>query len=144
MSIEEANKALVRRFIEYINNDNSAPIDEFVTSDYSYHNPSMREVKDLAAIKQLNAMIASAFPDMHFTIEDIVAEGEKVVYRYSARGTHQGHFMGIAPTGKEVTLSGIVISRIINGKLREDWECADELGLMQQLGAVPQLSQSRE
>jgi predicted ester cyclase len=83
-------------------------------------------------------MTATAFPDNHFTLEDMVAEGDKVVWRYSATGTHKGDFMGIVASGKHVTTSGIVISRVVNGKLQEDWECADELGLMQQLGVVPQ------
>src|SRR5215468_1895953 len=98
MSVEDDNKALMRRLIERINTDNSAPIDELVASNYAYHNPSLPEVKDLAGVKQLNATVYGAFPDMRFTIEDMVAEGEKVVYRYSSRGTHKGDFIGIAPT----------------------------------------------
>jgi predicted ester cyclase len=81
-------------------------------------------------------MTASAFPDNHFTIEDMVAEGDKIVWRYSATGPHKGDFMGVSASGKQVTTSGIVISRVVNGKLQKDWECADELGLMQQLGVV--------
>jgi predicted ester cyclase len=71
----------------------------------------------------------------------MVAEGDKVVYRYSATGTHThtGDFKGITATGKQITAAGIVISRIVNGRLWEDWECADEMGLMHQLGVIPQL-----
>ena len=133
----EEKKAFVRRFAEFINKDVLAPIDEFFATTYVYHNPAMPEVKDLAGVKHFNAMAYSAFPDIQFTIEDMVAEGDKVVYRYSARATHKGAFMGIAGTGKRVTVEGVVISRIVGGKFHEDWENMDMLGLMQQLGVVP-------
>jgi steroid delta-isomerase-like uncharacterized protein len=135
------NKTLVRRFFEFINKDNLAPIDEFFASTYVYHNPSMPEVKDLAGVKQFNAMAYCAFPDVQFTIEDMVGEGDKVVYRYSAPATHKGDFMGIAATDKQVTVTGIVISRVVDGKFQEDWEWMDMLGFMHQLGMVPQPAQ---
>jgi predicted ester cyclase len=138
MSVEEDNKARVRRFIDFINNDNSAPIDEFFATSYTYHNSSMPEVKDLSGVKAFNAMAYNAFPDIRFTIEDMVAEGDKVVYRASARGTHKGEFMGIAPTSKQITVTSIVISRIAHGKFQEDWESLDGIYLLQQLGAIPQ------
>ena len=131
------NKAFVRRFVAFINKDVLVPIDEFFATSYVYHNPSMPEVKDLGGVKQFNAVAYSAFPDIQFTIEDMVAEGDKVVYRYSARATHKGDFMGVAGTGKQVTVEGVVISRIVGGKFQGDWENMDMLGLMQQLGAVP-------
>jgi predicted ester cyclase len=115
-----------------------APIDEFFAPNYTYHNPSMPDVKDLSTVKEFNAMAYSAFPDIQFTIEDMVAEGDKVVYRASARGTHKGEFMGIAPTGKQVTFTSIVISRIANGKFQEDWESLDGMYVLQQLGVIPQ------
>jgi predicted ester cyclase len=85
-------------------------------------------------------MTSAAFPDLHFTIEDLIAEGDKIVYRYSATGTHKGNLNGIEATGKPVTITGMVISRIVNGKVQEDWEQTDMLGLMQQLGVVPKLA----
>ena len=81
-------------------------------------------------------MSSAAFPDLHFTIEDLIAEGDKVVYRYSATGTHKSGLSGIAATGKTVTITGMVISRVVNGKVQEDWEQTDMFGLMQQLGVV--------
>ncbi len=105
MSLQDENKALVRRFVDYINNDPFAPIDEFFAASYTYHNSSMPHVNGLAN----NTAAYSAFPDIRFTIEDMVAEGDKVVYRASARGTHKREFMGIAPTGKQVTFTSIVI-----------------------------------
>jgi predicted ester cyclase len=142
MSVQDDNKAFVRRFIEYVNNDPLAPIDEFFASSYTYHNSSSPDVKDLASLKEFNAAAYSAFPDIRITIEDMVAEGDKVVYRGSARATHKGEFMGIAPTGKEVTLTTIVISRVANGKFQEDWESLDGIYILQQLGAVPTTSRS--
>jgi predicted ester cyclase len=138
MSVEDDNKAHVRRFIDFINNDNSAPIDEFFASNYTYHNSSMPDVKDLSTVKEFNAMAYGAFPDVRFTIEDLVAEGDKVVYRASAHGTHKGEFMGIAPTGKQVRFTSIVISRIANGKFQEDWESMDGMYVLQQLGVLTQ------
>jgi predicted ester cyclase len=98
----------------------------------------MPDVKDLSGVKEFNAMAYNAFPDIHFTIEDMVAEGNKVVYRASARGTHKGEFMGIAATGKPVTFTSIVISRIAQGKFQEDWESLDGIYVLQQLGMIPQ------
>lgn len=137
MSLEDDNKALVRRFVDYINKDPFAPIDEFFAAGYTYHNSSMPHVKDLSTLKEFNTAAYSAFPDIRFTIEDMVAEGDKVVYRGSARGTHTGEFMGIASTAKRVTLTSIVISRIANGKFQEDWESLDGVYVLQQLGALP-------
>jgi predicted ester cyclase len=82
-------------------------------------------------------MYLTAFPDLHFTIEDIIAEGDTVVVRQTARGTHQGDLMGIPPTGKQVSGTGITITRVVNGKAVEDWFNGDDLGLLQQLGVVP-------
>lgn len=135
----EDNKNLVRKFIDFINHDNRAPVDDFFASTYAYHNPAMPEVKDLAGVNQFNAMAYSAFPDIKFTIEDLIAEGDKVVYRYTARGTHKGAFMGISATNKPIEVAGIVISRIANGKFQEDWENMDTQGLMQQLGIASSL-----
>jgi predicted ester cyclase len=137
MSVQDDNKALVRRFVDYVNNDSLAPIDEFFATIYTYHNSSMPDVKDLSSVKEFNAMAYGAFPDVRFTIQDMVAGGDKVVYRYSARGTHKVEFTGIASTGRQITFAGIVISRIANGKFQEDWESMDGMYVLQQLGAAP-------
>jgi predicted ester cyclase len=85
----------------------------------------------------------TAFPDMRLTIEDIVAEGETVMARWSCRGTHKGDLSGIAPTGKPFTISGVTIVRLANGKMVEGWVNWDALGLMQQLGVVPELAKAK-
>lgn len=92
--------------------------------------------------KQFVLMYRSAFPDMHITIEDQIAEGDKVVSRWTARGTHQGELMGIPPTGKQATVTGINIERFANGKFVEEWSNFDALGLLQQLGVVTTLGQA--
>jgi steroid delta-isomerase-like uncharacterized protein len=135
----EENKALIRWFMEQANSKgNLDVVDELVAPDYVLHTPASPtgEVHGTEDYKQLISMQRSAAPDLIFMVEDQIAEGQKVVTRYSARGTHQGEFMGSAPTGKQVNTTGIVISRIAGGKIAEEWLEWDVLGLMHQLGAI--------
>ena len=130
MSIED-NKALARRAIEEIMNQrNLAVFDELHSTDYVCHLNS-RTIQGPEPVKQLLSMVLTAFPDLHYTFEDVFGEGDRVVIRYNSRGTHQGDLMGIAPTGKQVTITGTDIMRIANGKILEEWIIND---LMQQLG----------
>jgi steroid delta-isomerase-like uncharacterized protein len=102
-------------------------------------------VSGVEDLKQFFVMLRSGFPDFQGIIEDLfAAEGDKVVLRFTFRGTHQGEFMGIAPTGKQVIMPGIDIFRIADGKLVELWNQEDMLGMMQQLGAIPEPGQSEE
>lgn len=136
MSIEQ-NKTIVRRFIEeVISKGNLAVIDELIAPDYIYHAPGM-EVSGPDGMKQLFTMLRTAFPNWHETVEDMIAEGDKVVFRVTGNGTHKGEFMGIPPTGKQVTMKGIDIVHIEGGKLVEHWANFDQLSLMQQLGVIP-------
>jgi steroid delta-isomerase-like uncharacterized protein len=137
MSTEE-NKALVRRAFELGDQRNWAAFYELTSSDFVFHNASMT-IRGLEAYKQSLSMYFTAFPDLHSTIEDMIAEGDTVVVRYTWRGTHQGGLMGIPPTGKQVAVSAIAIFRIANGKGIEEWLNADYLGLLQQLGVIPAL-----
>ena len=135
MSIEE-NKDLVRRFMEEVwKRMNAEAVDRFVAPDMIDHSGrgSGRE-----AVQQTVRLFAAAFPDWHLTIEDLIAEGDKVVMRGVAGGTHRGAFMGIPPTGRRVTVPGIHIMRIADGKIAEHWAQGDYLGMMQQLGRIPQ------
>ena len=137
MSVEE-NKAVVRRYIEgVINKKNLAVVDELYDANYVGHLAGMEDIHGPEGLKQAVATFFTAFPDLHCTVEDMVGEGDKVVCRFTGRGTHQGEFQGVAPTGKQATLTGIVISRIVSGKIVEEWEVIDMLGMMQQLGAIP-------
>ena len=135
MSTEE-NKANVRRGFEALNQRNLAVFDEILHPDVVFHTASTT-IQGLEAYKQYLSMYNIAFPDLHFTIEDIIAEGDTVVVRYTTRGTHQGTFMGILPTGKQLSGTGMFIDRIVNGKAVEQWGNSDTLGLLQQLGIVP-------
>ncbi len=137
MSTEE-NKALVRRFIEEVwSKANLAVIDELLATNFVLHNPPPEVAPDLEGYKQWVSMTHAGLSNLHSTIEDLIAEGDKVASRWTASGTHQGELMGIAPTGKQVTVTGISIDRIVGGKIAEEWGEMDMLGMMQQLGVIP-------
>ena len=135
---EEENKALNRRFVEeVINQGNTDAIDELIDPGVVDHAAPPGFPTGREGAKQFFAMMRSAFPDLHLTIEDMIAEGDKVVMRSTWSGTHQGEFMGVPATGRRVTVGGIDISRCADGRMVEHWEQFDALGLMQQLGVVP-------
>ena len=136
MSTED-NKALVRRFYEeVINQRNLDLVDELCTTTHVYHNPPTT-LHGREEFKQLLSLYITAFPDARLTVEDQIGEGDKVVTRYTFRGTHQADLMGIPPTGKQVTVTGMIITRIGNGKSEEGWLNFDALGMLQQLGVIP-------
>jgi steroid delta-isomerase-like uncharacterized protein len=133
----EANKAIVRRFIDEVFNEGKlAAIAEVVDRGYIMHGTTP-EVRGQQGMQEFVTTYRTALPDYHCTIEDQVAEGDKVVTRWTVRGTQRGELDGIPPTGKPVTLAGIVIDRIANGRMAETWQQADVLGMMQQLGLIP-------
>ncbi len=137
MSTEE-NKAIDRRIVEEVwNRKNLALVDELVDANFVLHGVGGPDLKGPEGFKQFVNINATAFPDFHVTIEDMIAEGDKVVSRVTARGTHQGDFMGIAPTGKQFEVTAIIISRYAGGKMVEGWLVNDVLGMMQQIGVVP-------
>jgi steroid delta-isomerase-like uncharacterized protein len=134
----EQNKALAKRaWEEVFNQKKLAVVDELWSSDYIYHGPQGQEFRGTESLKQLLSHYLEEFPDLHIDIEDLIAEGDKVVSRVISRGTHKGELQGIAPTGKKVSLRTIMISRIAGGKFAEDWESRDDLGMLQQLGIIP-------
>jgi len=136
MSTEE-NKATDRSLTEEgWNQGNTAVFDEFLAADFLGHDPS-GPLYGPEGFKQLYATYRTAFPDTHLTIEDQVAEGDLLASRWTATGTHQGSLMGIAPSGKRVTATGITITRFTNGKIKEAWFNYDTLGMLQQIGALP-------
>ena len=140
MSTEE-NKNLALRFIEeVINQGKLSTLDELITADAADHSLPPGLPPGREGVKLFLGMIRAAFPDIHETVEDIIAEWDTVVTRTTWRGTHQGAFLGIAPTGKQVSVSGIDISRVASGKFVEHWQSADNLGLLQQLGVVPSMA----
>jgi steroid delta-isomerase-like uncharacterized protein len=136
--MSQANKALVRRGIEEaVNKGNFSVVDEILSTDYVYREPTVGEKRGRAGFRELITMYRSAFPDVKLTIDEQIAEGDKVVTRWSATGTHRGELFGSAPTGKQVRVHGIIVSRIANGKVVEETEVYDALGMLRQLGAVP-------
>ena len=138
--MSEENKALARRSWEVVTGGSLDTLEdafaEFYTQDFILHEAG-EEVVGIEGLAQFVSMMRSALPDLRVTIEDDMAEGEKVVTRWIAQGTHQGELMGVAPTGNRVTVTGITIHRIAEAKIVEEWSNWDALGLMQQLGAVP-------
>jgi predicted ester cyclase len=133
----EDNKALVRRYRQAHNSNNLAALDDIVAADIISHNVLPGLPSGLEGGKMAHMGFAAAFPDGQVTTEDLIAEGDKVVERFSFHGTNTGSFMGAPPTNKKVTSSGISIFRIANGKIVEHWGENDALGTLQQLGFVP-------
>jgi steroid delta-isomerase-like uncharacterized protein len=135
----EENKTVVRRFLEEIfTAGNLELVDELFAPDYVLHDPVVPdEVSGPEGMKRYVSMYRAAYPDTHFTIEDQIAEGDEVVTRWTGQGTHEGELMGISPTGKQVTVTGIEVDRVVDGKMQETWVNYDALGMMQQLGVVP-------
>lgn len=134
MSTEE-NKALIRRYWEENNKHNVDILDELMTTDYVQHDTTGD--MNLQDMKAHNTMVIAAFPDVTVTIDDIIAEGDKVVVRMTVSGTHKGEYRGIPPTGKTAVVTEMLIYRISEGKIAEAWDLTDRLGLMQQLGVIP-------
>ena len=132
------NRATVQRlFNDAINKHDLSVLWELCADDCTYHLPLVGELRG-EALRQFVASLIAAFPDAQRTVEDLLSDDiHKVVTRWTFTGSHQGHFMGIAPTGKRVAFTGISIHTIHSGKLVEEWQEWDSLGLMQQLGVVP-------
>ena len=137
MSVEE-NKAILNRFFEEIfNKGDLAAADELVARDYVNHDPAPGETPGVEGLKQFAADMRTGFPDILFTIDDQIAEQDRVVTRYTINGTHKGEFAGIPATGKPVTIGLIDIHRVVDGRIQECWLKWDTLDFMQQLGVIP-------
>ncbi len=144
MSAEDL-KALDRRWFEEVwNQGNVASYEELASPDLVVHNPPPGITGDFEGIKQAISIHRTGFPDLHFEIHDQLAEGDQVVSRWTLNwGTHRGEWVGVPPTGKQVTITGISIQRYAGGKMVESWLEMDMLGMMQQLGVVPPPEQAR-
>src|SRR4051812_6753616 len=121
---EAENKAIMHRYEEAVNQGNLDLIDEVIAADYVGHEPD-EDLHGPEGYKQFLTMFRSAFPDLHLTVEDEIAEGDRVASRFTVRGTHQGELMSIPPTGKQITVTGITICRFEDGKVVEEWENPD-------------------
>ena len=137
MSTEE-NKASIRWLNEsFWNKGNAGVLDEVFAPDFLDHNAPPGSTPGREGFKQFATMFRAAFSDFSSTADDLIAEGDKVVWRWTFRGTHKDTFMGIPATGKQITMTGISIDRFAGGQIVERWTQVDLLGLMQQLGVVP-------
>ena len=137
--MSEQNKAIVSRYMEEVfNKKNLAALDELVGSNCVIHSPD-GDVHGLEGLKQIVSTYQTVFPDHQFTVEEMIAEEDKIAARWTMRGTQRGELRGIPPTGKRVTLMGMSIFRVAGGKIVEDWVSPDTLGLLQQLGVAPKI-----
>jgi steroid delta-isomerase-like uncharacterized protein len=135
---EEENKAVIRRWIDaYNERDLQAEADVLVPGFVAYVPAAPGPLEGLEAWRQFSGPFAEAFPDLRLTVQDIAAEGDTVAARVAFHGTHRGEFQGIPPTDKEVAFSSMEFNRVVGGKVEEHWVELDLLGLMQQLGAIP-------
>jgi len=143
-SLSEHNKALAERWhMDIFQGGNLDAADEILTSEFTWHG-SLGPGEDQhgpQAVKQVASQLISAFPDRTISHEDVITEGDRVLIRWVMVGTHQGELMGIPPTGRRVALTGFDLFRIEDAKIAEMWQEADQFGLMQQLGVVPEPGQ---
>lgn len=136
--MSEENQAKFRRVVEEtFGKGNLNVIDELIDPNMIEHSPVPGQEPGLEGLKKLVTEFRIAFPDLRSTVQDLIAEGDKVVGRMTTSGTHRGEFMGISATGKRMEISEIRIVRIANGKAVEHWGNSDDLGMMQQLGVIP-------
>lgn len=139
MPTEEDNQVTTRRFFEEVfSGGNLAVVDEIKSPNYVFHDLSLsKTIRGPEEFKQYIKTFRTAFPDLHSTIEDVIAEGEKVTVRFTFTGTQRGPLMGIPPMGKQVRVTAMLFARLVNGKFVEGWINYDALGMMQQLGVIP-------
>jgi predicted ester cyclase len=141
----EDNKALVRRFVDEVQSrGNTDLINEICSVEFVNHSAPPGLPADREGIKIVTAMFRRAFPDSYFTVEDMIAEADKVATRKTFHGTHEGEFMDIPPSGLRVTMGLIDVVRITDGQVMEHWSVGDNLGMMRQLGVIPQRRESAE
>ena len=135
--MSEPNKAIVRELFEELNRGNLSLVYDLFATNVVFYNAGTDHFGDLDGFKQFQSEIRTGFPDLRFTIDNVIAEDDRVSYRYILLGTHRGEYMGVPATGKQVTMTGMGILRIARGKIAEGWFVPDLLGLLQQLGALP-------
>lgn len=136
----ETNKTIARRFFEEVfGNGKLNVLDEIIATNHMNSGPGTLPGLPVGpdGSKQLVTVYRNAFPDLRFTVDEQIVEGDKVVTRWTARGTHKGELVGVPATGKSSTVTGIAVDRIADGKITESWGIFDQFGMMQQLGVIP-------
>lgn len=133
------HKALIQRFFDEVFNQQShTAADDVVAAEFVAHHPAFPDgIRGPGGLLQMTAMFHAGFPDLRYEVEDLVAEGDRVAVRWTATGTHRGTFMAIPPTGRAMSITGMDLFRVADGRLAEAWVNSDFLGLLQQLGAIP-------
>ena len=139
MSSTEENKAVARSCFEHASKGNFDAFDTLLTQDYVMHDPE--EVRGADGLAEMVQGYRNVLAGMRVSIDHQFAEGDYVATRFTIRGRHEGELMGAAPTGKDVEFSGITISRLRDGKIAEEWELTDTVGLLGQIGALPEMAQ---
>ena len=135
---ESENKAVIERFLnDVLNRGKLEMADEIVGKNFVELDPLPGQKQGREGLKEIVAMLRTAFPDMKWSVEEMIAAGEKVVTRFIWTGTHKGEFLGIPPTGRAVSVKGVVIDRIVGGKMTDSRILMDNFGMMQQLGVIP-------
>jgi steroid delta-isomerase-like uncharacterized protein len=138
VTAQDKNKGVMRRFVEeFQSGANESVAEELLAPDFVDHSPFPGVSPDRDGVKRLFAALHVAFPDLRATIHDQIAEGDRVATRKTLRGTHRGEFLGISPTGRAVTFDVIDFVRIEKGRIAEQWNVVDLMGLLQQIGAAP-------
>ena len=131
----ERNKALIRRlFDEVLNAGNFGLLDQLIGASYVEHNPVANQAAGAAGVRDRIRDLRKAFPDLRFVLDELVGEGEVVAARYHWQGTHKGTFLGIAPTGRRLSVRGMDFYRLEDGRVIEHWDVVDEFGMLSQLG----------
>lgn len=133
----ENTEAVVRRLFELGNQKDVDAYLALLHEDFVNHTAPPGIPGDREGYRQIYAMYTNAMPDFKITVDDVIVQGDKGVTRWTVRGTHQGELMGVPPTGNQIEVTGITINRVAEGKIIEQWEIADTLGMMQQIGAIP-------
>jgi steroid delta-isomerase-like uncharacterized protein len=140
---EENKDIVLRHWEEVVSKGNMDLINEIFAPDFVAHEAD-QDIRGPKGVRQFISMLRTAFPDLHIIVEDMLAEGDKVIQRWSGHGSHQGELMGLPPNGRRVSVAGITISRFEDGKVAEEWELYDMMGMMQQLGAIPSSPEQQE
>ena len=135
--MSERNKTVVHSLFEDLNKGNLSLVYDIFATDVIFHNAGTDHFGDLNGFKRFQSEIRVGFPDLRFIIDNVIAEDDRVSYRYTFLGTHKGWYMGMSATGRQITMTGMGILRIAHGKIAEGWFVPDLLGLFQQLGALP-------
>jgi steroid delta-isomerase-like uncharacterized protein len=138
MTTSENNKAAIRKFLEEVINQNRMDrANDLVVEDFVELDPLPGQRQGREGLKEVLSAMRAAFPDMHWVVQEMVAEGDRVVTRFSWTGTHRGAFLGVPATGRKVDVNGVVMDELVGGKMSRSRILMDSLGMMQQLGVVP-------